>query len=88
MFVAPEARRAGLATTLMGQLIEHAAAVVEEIRLSVVTANPEAVRLYEKAGFSAYGLERRALKVDGRYYDELLMSLLLRPEASGESQGL
>jgi len=43
-----------------------------------MTANVEAARLYAEAGFSVYGLERRALKVDGRYYDELLMSLSLR----------
>jgi RimJ/RimL family protein N-acetyltransferase len=78
MFVSPEARGAGLATTLLAQLIEHASACVEEIQLSVVSANAEALRLYEKMGFRAYGLERRALKVDGRYYDELLMSRPLR----------
>jgi RimJ/RimL family protein N-acetyltransferase len=77
MFVSPEARRTGLATALLAQLTERAAAVVEELRLTVVTSNAEAVRLYEKAGFRAYGLERRALKVGGRYYDELLMSLRL-----------
>jgi ribosomal protein S18 acetylase RimI-like enzyme len=68
MFVSPEARGAGLAMVLLAQLIEDAAPAVEEMRLSVVTANAEAVRLYRKAGFRAYGLERRALKVDGRYY--------------------
>jgi RimJ/RimL family protein N-acetyltransferase len=79
MFVSQEARRAGLATALLAQLTRHAAGAIEEIRLSVVTTNAEAVRLYAKAGFSVYGLERRALKIDGRYYDELLMSLPLRP---------
>jgi RimJ/RimL family protein N-acetyltransferase len=79
MFVSREARRAGLASALLGQLTRHAAGAIEEIRLSVVTTNAEAVRLYARAGFSVYGLERRALKIDGRYYDELLMSLALRP---------
>jgi RimJ/RimL family protein N-acetyltransferase len=63
----------------LAQLTRHTAGAIEEIRLSVVTTNAEAVRLYAKAGFSVYGLERRALKIDGRYYDELLMSLPLRP---------
>jgi ribosomal protein S18 acetylase RimI-like enzyme len=79
MFVAQEARRRGLATALLAQLISHAACAIEEIRLSVVNANAEAVRLYANAGFGVYGLESRALKIDGRYYDELLMSLPLRP---------
>jgi ribosomal protein S18 acetylase RimI-like enzyme len=78
MFVLREARRAGLATALLAHLTRHAAEAIEEIRLSVVTTNAEAVRLYAKAGFSVYGLERRALKIDGRYCDELLMTLPLR----------
>ena len=78
MFVLPEARRSGLATALLAQLTKESAAAVEEIRLAVVTANAAAVRFYEKAGFTAYGMERRALKIDGKYYDELLMSLSLR----------
>jgi RimJ/RimL family protein N-acetyltransferase len=48
-------------------------------RLTVVPTNTAALHLYEKAGFEAFGLERRALKVDGRYYDNLLMALHLKP---------
>jgi RimJ/RimL family protein N-acetyltransferase len=79
MFVLPEARGAGLATALLTHIIEHAKSVVEEIHLSVVTTNSAAVRLYARAGFIQFGLEQRGLKVDDRYYDELLMALQLRP---------
>ena len=79
MFVLPEARETGLATALLTCIIEHAKSVVEEIHLSVVTTNIAAVQLYTKAGFTQFGLERRALKVEGRYYDELLMTLPVRP---------
>lgn len=79
MFVAPRARRTGLATALLVQLTSNAAAAVEEILLAVGSANAAAVRLYEKAGFTAYGLEHRALKIGDDYYDELLMSLPLKP---------
>jgi RimJ/RimL family protein N-acetyltransferase len=72
-------QKSGARDCALAQLTRHAAGAIEEIRLSVVTTNAEAVRLYAKAGFSVYGLERRALKIDGRYYDELLMSLPLRP---------
>ncbi len=78
MFVAAEAQGTGLATALLARVIEYAETAVEEIRLTVVTTNKAAVRLYANAGFRRFGLERRALKVDGRYYDELLMALPLR----------
>jgi ribosomal protein S18 acetylase RimI-like enzyme len=87
MFVLPEARRSGLGTALLAELTKESADAVEEIRLAVVTTNAAAVRFYKKAGFIAYGMERRALKIDGKYYDELLMSLSLwrphEPRGSG-----
>ncbi|MGC0388584.1 MULTISPECIES: hypothetical protein [Bradyrhizobium] len=33
------------------------------------------MRLYATAGFVDYGREVKALKQDGRYYDEILMAL-------------
>ncbi|WP_229176231.1 GNAT family N-acetyltransferase [Bradyrhizobium ivorense] len=41
--------------------------------MGVTKGNAPALRLYQSAGFVEYGLERHALKVDGRYYDEILM---------------
>ena len=61
----------------MARVIEHAARVVEEVRLTVVASNLSAIRLYTRAGFEQYGLERRALKVGEHYHDELLMTLQL-----------
>ena len=80
MFVQPEARRTGLGRSLLARVLEHAMQAVEEVRLTVVATNKAAVRLYERAGFEQYGLERRALKIDHDYYDEVLMALSpLRP---------
>jgi RimJ/RimL family protein N-acetyltransferase len=79
MFVRPEARGTGLAAALLARVIEHAAGMVEEVQLTVVASNAAAVRLYARTGFREYGLERRALKLDGRYYDEVLMALALPP---------
>jgi RimJ/RimL family protein N-acetyltransferase len=31
-------------------------------------------RLYASLGFVEYGIERKALKHNGRYYDEILMA--------------
>jgi RimJ/RimL family protein N-acetyltransferase len=83
MFVRPEAQGAGLGAALIARVLEHAAQVVEEVRLTVVASNTAAVRLYARAGFVQYGLERRALKVGGQYHDELLMALVL--SRSGKS---
>jgi RimJ/RimL family protein N-acetyltransferase len=48
--------------------------------LSVVRDNVQALRLYKRLGFSEYGLEKNALKQDGRYYDEVLMARDLNRE--------
>lgn len=77
-YVRPEARGRGVATALLRQLIEEARGAYEEIYLSVVTSNDPAVKLYAAAGFVQYGLERRALRIGDRYYDEALMALSLR----------
>jgi ribosomal protein S18 acetylase RimI-like enzyme len=79
MYVRPEARRTGLSTALVQQVIGHARTVVEELCLTVGASNVAACRLYSAAGFKPYGLERRALKVGSEYYDEVLMTLSLNP---------
>ena len=45
----------------------------KSVQLTVVSENEAARRLYEAMGFVEYGHEKRALKHDGRYYDEVLM---------------
>jgi RimJ/RimL family protein N-acetyltransferase len=40
----------------------------------VVQDNARARRLYASLGFVDYGIERNALKQNGRYYDEVLMA--------------
>lgn len=79
MFVAPEQRGQGLGRALLEAAIARARSLpgVEQINLSVVTTNDAARALYTSLGFESYGLERHALKQDGRYYDEYLMVLWL-----------
>ena len=74
MFVRPEAQGAGLGRVLVAGVLAHAGTVVEEVQLTVGACNEAAVRLYSGAGFRTYGRELRALKLDGRYYDSLLMA--------------
>ena len=50
---------------------------VLQIHLAVNAENPRALALYASLGFSAYGREPRTLRVDGMFYDEILMALPL-----------
>jgi len=70
MYVKEEARGTGLAAAMIEAVVEHARGHVEQILLSVIVDNKRARRFYERMGFEAYGLERRALKIGERYYDE------------------
>jgi RimJ/RimL family protein N-acetyltransferase len=40
----------------------------------VVTGNEQARRLYASLGFVEYGMERKSLKHNGQYFDEILMA--------------
>ena len=74
MYVRPSARRAGVGRRLVETIVEFARHRVELIQLAVVSDNEQARRLYERLGFVEYGIEKKALKHDGRYYDEILMA--------------
>ncbi|MCA0983930.1 GNAT family N-acetyltransferase [Halobacillus yeomjeoni] len=78
MYVTPECRRKSGAATLLQSLINFARGInLEVLHLSVVTENQPARALYEQAGFRPYGLERKAIKLPGRYLDEEHMELFL-----------
>ena len=73
MYVRSAARKSGLGKILVTAVLDHARGRVEMVQLAVVSENEAARRLYEAMGFVEYGYEKRALKHDGRYYDEVLM---------------
>ena len=78
MYVAPEARRHGLARLLLQAAIDHARSTgVHVIHLSVSDSTPEARRVYERVGFVRWGTEPDALCFEGRYVDEHHMVLRL-----------
>lgn len=78
VYVIPAFRRAGLACALLRALLAEArGAGLRTIQLSVTVGNEPARRLYAGLGFETYGIERRALMVEGRFLDEALMALLL-----------
>lgn len=79
MYVRPDARNAGVGRRLAEAVIEHARRKVEILQLSVVAGNEPARRLYTSLGFVEYGIEKNALKENGRYWDEVLMAKSLVP---------
>jgi len=86
-FVEPEARGQGVGAALMEALMAHAASVVEQLTLAVVSSNAAAIALYEKCGFRSYGVEPRALKGAEGYADEVLMVRFLgEPSAGSRSE--
>lgn len=79
MMVAADCQGRGIGRRLLDECVRLAstAAGLEQLRLSVTASNLTAIHLYEQAGFARYGLLPRALKIDGRYHDKLLMQRTL-----------
>jgi GNAT superfamily N-acetyltransferase len=73
MYVSLSARGRGVGQALVEGLLATAVGVVEQVNLAVVDDNVRARSLYERCGFSAYGLETRALKYHDQYFDDVLM---------------
>jgi RimJ/RimL family protein N-acetyltransferase len=59
-------------------VIEQARAHVDILNSAVNAENLGAKALYLRLGFSVYGTSPRALRVDGRDYDEDLLVMVLR----------
>jgi RimJ/RimL family protein N-acetyltransferase len=68
MYVAPSRRRRGVAAALLAAAIVHArsCAGVARMHLSVTSAAPDALRLYQRAGFEVWGSEPDALRYEGQ----------------------
>jgi RimJ/RimL family protein N-acetyltransferase len=82
MYVRPAARRTGIGRRPAEAIVDLARDRVELIQLAVVRDNEQARRLYASLGFREYGVEKNALKQDGRYYDEVLMAKDLLEKSS------
>lgn len=68
----------GYGTEITRLVVDYALDTVGLHRLSlgVYDFNPRAQRVYEKCGFRHEGRRREALRQDGQWHDELLMSIL------------
>ena len=75
VYVKEDYRKLSIANELMTKafsLLQERA--IEQVNLSVVSDNVKAINLYEKLGFTTYGLEPNSIKYEEKYYDLLLMS--------------
>jgi ribosomal protein S18 acetylase RimI-like enzyme len=79
MYVIPEARGQNVGRFLIQDLLERARQIdgIEQVHLAVTSSNISALKLYKRMGFVTYGIDPRALKLDGQYFDECLMVRLL-----------
>ncbi|MEO8739583.1 MAG: GNAT family N-acetyltransferase [Casimicrobiaceae bacterium] len=75
MFVAPEAGAAGVGRALLADCIARARRVpgLELLTLTVTSSNLRALQFYQAAGFRAFGIEQRAIKVAGIHYPKAHM---------------
>jgi RimJ/RimL family protein N-acetyltransferase len=75
VFVNPSFRGLGIAETLLAAATAHAAEKWNTIQLMlcVNAENVAAKNLYASNGFQSFGLEPRAMQVNGRFYDEVHM---------------
>lgn len=73
-----KARGKGAGTFAMKKMIEHAFynLNMERVELTVLTDNKNALKLYEKVGFTCEGTKRNCVYKQGTYKDMKIMSIL------------
>ncbi|MRD46963.1 GNAT family N-acetyltransferase [Caenimonas koreensis DSM 17982] len=80
MYVAQEFFGTGMGRALVDVLLDHARAIgLEVVVLTVTEGNTVATNLYERAGFRSFGIEPRAIKVEGRLFGKNHMYIELNP---------
>ncbi len=86
MYVAPEFRGMGFGRALFEATLVRIDSLpgFRSVRLSVVTSNRGALRLYEKFGFVRYGEEVEALCVNGVFHSEFHMVRRIKTEFNPE----
>lgn len=69
----------GIGHAQMNELITYAKnnGKTRNITLGVRHVNENAIKLYEKCGFTKVGVHKNFFNIDGTFYDEILMDLFL-----------
>ncbi|WHY87222.1 GNAT family N-acetyltransferase [Neobacillus novalis] len=80
MYVTAKKQGLGVGKALLTEAIIKARSIegIEKINLTVTASNQKAKKLYTRLGFKAFGLEEKALIVNGVYYDDEFMVLHLK----------
>jgi ribosomal protein S18 acetylase RimI-like enzyme len=82
-FVDPAQRRAGHGGALLAQVVEVARTLdgLTYVRALVTATSVAALKVFEAAGFTRYGLEEGGIQVDGQGFDQVYLRLELSPSA-------
>ncbi|WP_374656057.1 GNAT family N-acetyltransferase [Dongia sp.] len=77
--VAPDWQGKGIATALMLDVIDYARGLdgLRQIQLTVTIPNPAAEQLYDRLGFTVFGLEQDALRIGPESHPKQHRQLLL-----------
>ena len=88
VFVSPAWRGQGTGRALLARILENARTLpdLDCIFLTVATTQQAARSLYHSLGFRSFGVEPRALKVDGNFVDQEHMVLEIVPDRPAESK--
>lgn len=79
VYVTLSMRGKGVGLQLMQSLLDELANIpqITKVKLAVTVTQSSAQALYAKFGFETIGIAKRELKINGHYYDEILMEKLL-----------
>lgn len=75
MYVSPENRKKGIGRAMLEELLRllKENEGLEQLYLTVEVTNIQVRELCKSLEFHQYAIEKRAMKIDGNYYDELWM---------------
>lgn len=78
IFTDPDFRKQGIGSKLLERVLNdlHQNPITSRVILSVNNEQEVAKQMYEKLGFVQYGLGKKEMKVDGKYYDMAQMELI------------
>ena len=76
VYLRPILRGTGAGEALVAAVIDQASRHVDILRSAVNAENLGAKALYHRMGFHTYGVEPRALRIEGRDYDDELLALV------------
>jgi ribosomal protein S18 acetylase RimI-like enzyme len=73
VYVRENCRGRGVGDRLIGDLLAHAEACVEQVHLAVLVTATAAIKTYKRNGFEIYGTDPRAVRIGDAVYDKYLM---------------